>query len=106
MEAFRLYAGLCEDSPIPIYRRRVTIGEVVGFESYYLLGDGSLVYESSVGVPNAGELHRVSLDSPEDFLEVSPGSVEVLYEEVIRDDFWDRLADRLASMGKPGYLDL
>ncbi len=100
LEYFRIYSGIGEGCEFRIF----CSVDKSGSDWFLLLtGDGDLVCESSTLGPDGWIFRRVELDSPEDFLDIDPGAVEALYEDLMRDGFWDRVAFKHAHDGKPGY---
>jgi hypothetical protein len=99
LEYFRIYSGIGEGCEFRIF----SSVDRSGGEFFLLTGDGGLACDSSNLGPDGWVLRRIELGSPEDFLEIYPGAVEVLYEDLMGDGFWDRVAFKHAREGKPGY---
>ena len=100
LEYFRLYSGIGENCEFRIFS---SVDKSGGDWFFLLTGDGGLACESTTLGPDGWMLGRFELGSPEDFLEIDPGAVEALYEDLMRDGFWDRVAFKHAHDGKPGY---
>ena len=103
LDAFRLYSGLGEDGEILIQSSR--IGAEPGGDrcSFSLTEDARLICESSMMGPVGYVIERIELESPEDFLRINHRAVEALYEDLMREGFWDRVAFKHTRVGKPGY---
>jgi hypothetical protein len=103
LNSFRLYAGLSESGELLIHRGRVGSDPEGKCYSFFLAEEGTLIHESTVMGSEGAELQRILLGTPRDFLLVNSKAVEAIYEDLMRDEFWDRLADKHANWGKPGY---
>ena len=103
LDAFRLYSGLGEDGEILIQSSR--IGAEPGGDrcSFSLTEDARLICELSMMGPDGYVIERIELKSPEDFLRINHRAVEALYEDLMREGFWDRVAFKHTRVGKPGY---
>lgn len=102
-EAFRLYSGLSEGGELLIYYCEPTVSDSYFF---YLTDDAKLIYQSIKLGPEGPVIQRLDLDSPEDFLGIDSALVEGLYDDLMKDGFWDRVAFKHSHRGKPGYEDV
>ena len=103
LEAFRLYSGLGECGEILIQSSRIGTESEGDCCSFYLTEDARLICESAMMGPDSLIVKRVELECPEDFLSINPRVVEALYEDLMNDGFWDRVAFKHSRLGKPGY---
>jgi hypothetical protein len=99
-EGFRLYSGLQEGGDLLIYYREYSIWEN---RSFYVTSDAQLFFSTSNVGSDGLVVTRIDLASPEDFLEIDPAMVEGLYEDLMKEGFWDRVAFKHIHRGKPGY---
>ena len=121
LEGFRLYAGL-DPKPFTIHLRRCNLDWELPdscqppsiVEEFYIGVDGSLYMNIVVAPPEYREEFSNSpsergdtiLNAPEDFRNLSYGSIASLHEAVTSEGFFDRLAYRQSRRGKPGYGDI
>jgi hypothetical protein len=105
LDNFRVFAGLNDVGKLLLHRG-VLVTDPGTRYSLYLCEDGGLLYESTTSGSEHAGVKRISLGSPEDFLEIDSEALEAIYGEVIGDDYWGRLAEKHARWGKPGYEDV
>jgi hypothetical protein len=106
LEAFRLYSGLVEDVEILIQSCRIGAEPEGGRCSFSLTEDARLICESTMMGPDGYVTERIELEFPEDFLGINHRAVEALYEDLMKEGFWDRVAFKHTRVGKPGYEDI
>jgi hypothetical protein len=99
-EAFRLFSGLSESGELLIHYHKPSVSDSY---SFYLSDDVKLTYQTCKMGLEGPVIERLDLDSPEDFLMIDSKSVEELYEDLMKEGFWDRVAFKHSHRGKPGY---
>jgi hypothetical protein len=120
LEYFLLYAGL-ENEPLPIHVATIELergfpdtSEVRRMFEFFVLDLDGTLYESLIEYEyqcitiirkiNEKDLTGLTaLSSPEDFRQLSYGSVANLHSVITAEGFFDKLVFKLSRRSKPGY---